>query len=225
MRAAIYFTPAQDDPLTVEAARWLGRDAFDGTATRAADPAIDVLVTDPARYGFHATLKAPFRLMDGRSIDILDAALADFAETLDAVPLGKLSLTRIGGFLALTPVASNELAALEDDIRKAFELFRAPLSEADIARRKPDHLNERQRENLRQWGYPHVGADFRFHMTLTNSLDEPELSRTDDRLRSDFARVLERPVTVDALALFVEPAPGAPFIIHSRHSLRVPALS
>jgi putative phosphonate metabolism protein len=225
MRAAIYFTPSQDDPLTVEAGRWLGRDAFDGTSTRAADPEIDVLVTDPARYGFHATLKAPFRLMDGRSIDILEAALADFAETLDAVHLGNLSLTRIGGFLALTPAASHELAGLEEAIRETFEPFRAPLSEAEIARRKPDQLSERQRENLRQWGYPHVGADFRFHMTLTNSLDEPALSRTEDRLRSDFAHVLERPVIVDALALFVEPAQGAPFIVHSRHSLRVPAFS
>ena len=70
MRYAIYFTPGQNDPLTRVAAGWLGRDPF----TSAQSPAPAVTQLSPAeiayhtasarRYGFHATLKAPFHLAE-----------------------------------------------------------------------------------------------------------------------------------------------------------------
>lgn len=223
MRAAIYYTPAPDDPLTRQAALWLGRDAFGGGATRPADPEIDPLVAAPARYGFHATLKAPFRLADGASLAGLDAALAAFAAGRDAVALGALALSRLGSFLALTPaepLAEPGLAGLEADIRIAFEPFRAPLTPDEVARRRPDRLSARQRANLDRWGYPHIGEDFRFHLTLTDTLAETALPETEARIRSGFAGLLGQPHAVDALALFVEPQAGAPFSVHSRHPLR-----
>jgi len=218
MRVAIYHTPAQDDPLTRRAALWLGRDAFDGCATRAADPAIDPLVSDPARYGFHATLKAPFRLADGRSLAELDAALKAFAQEQEPVALGPLALARIGSFLALAPTGPvHGLSGLETGIRTHFEPFRAQLTEAEIARRRPDLLTASQRANLDRWGYPHVGADFRFHMTLSNALDATALAEAERRIRADFADLLPRPLTIDAVALFIEPDAGAPFHVHARH--------
>ncbi|MEO9339744.1 DUF1045 domain-containing protein [Mesorhizobium sp. SB112] len=224
MRVAIYFTPAQDDPLTQNAAHWLGRDAFDGKPTRGDDPESDAIVADPARYGFHATLKAPFHLAAGKTLAELNTALASFSSTRAGISLGPLSLTRIGSFLALTPhEKSDALAALEADVRTAFEPFRASLTEAEIARRRPDKLSTRQRQNLEHWGYPHVGPDFRFHMTLTGPIDETALGLAENRLRAQFGDLLDRAVVVDALSLFVEPEPRSPFLIHTRHKLRVPA--
>jgi putative phosphonate metabolism protein len=222
MRVAIYFTPAKDDPLTLGAAEWLGRDAFDDRIVRDPDPMMDVLVSEPARYGFHATLKAPFRLADGRTLHDLDRELAAFGQRMQAFSLGRLTITRLHSFFALTIQATLPLLLeAEEAIRMAFEPFRAPLTEQEVARRNPQSLSERQQANLSRWGYPHVGQDFRFHMTLTNAIvDEDEAAQVEKRLRSQFSPVLETPVVVDALALFVEPRPGAPFRVHSRHPLQ-----
>src|SRR5690606_24575986 len=73
MRYAIYFTPERDHPLTRKAAQWLGRDAFGGEtlppSSAAPLSAAEVAFQTAAarRYGFHATLKAPFRLAEGTS--------------------------------------------------------------------------------------------------------------------------------------------------------------
>jgi hypothetical protein len=225
MRAAIYFTPARSDALTVRAAEWLGRDAFGGRPARNPDSLLDPLVRQPARYGFHATLKAPFRLVDGITVDGLAVALGDFTQCQAALSLGLLSITRLSSFFALTaPEARTAVSMLEETVRTAFDPFRAPLSEAEIAKRQPDKLTDRQRENLARWGYPFIGPDYRFHMTLTGSIAEgPEASALEARLQTHFAPVLERPVILDALALFIEPEPGAAFHIHSRHPLRIDA--
>ncbi|MGF9762911.1 DUF1045 domain-containing protein [Microvirga sp. 0TCS3.31] len=222
MRAAIYFTPGEDNPLTLRAAEWLGRDAFDDRVVRDADPLIDVLVSDPARYGFHATLKAPFRLADGMTLNNLDRELAAFAQRIQAVSLGTLAVTRLDSFFALTvQTALPRLLQVEEAVRTAFEPFRAPLTEQEVARRNPQALSERQQANLSRWGYPHVGQEFRFHMTLTNSIvDKDQAARVEKRLHSHFNPVLETPVVIDALALFVESGPGAPFYVHSRHPLQ-----
>ena len=227
MRAAIYFTPAKDDPLTMRAAEWLGRDAFDDRVARDRDQVMDALVSDPARYGFHATLKAPFWLADGRTLTDLDRELAELSQRMPAVPLGMLAITRLGRFFALTVQDTPpQLLEAEEAIRMAFESFRAPLSEQEVARRNPQGLSERQQMNLTRWGYPYVGHDFRFHMTLTNAImDEDEVVHVESRLRSHFSPVLETPVVMDALALFVEPEPGAAFYVHSRHPLQSAILS
>jgi putative phosphonate metabolism protein len=222
MRVAIYFTPAKDHPLTLRAAEWLGRDAFDNRAVRDPDPKVNAFLSEPARYGFHATLKAPFRLADGMTLNDLDRELAAFAQRIQAVSLGTLAVTRLDSFFALTvQTAFPRLRQVEEAVRTAFEPFRAPLSEYEVARRNPQGLSERQQANLSRWGYPHVGQDFRFHMTLTNAIvDEDEAARVEKRLHSYFNPVLETPVVVDALALFVEPRPCAPFYVHSRHPLQ-----
>ncbi|MBO1908628.1 DUF1045 domain-containing protein [Microvirga sp. 3-52] len=227
MRAAIYFTPAKTDPLTVRAAEWLGRDAFDQRPVRDPDPKIDVLVTDPARYGFHATLKAPFRFADGTTLNDLDQELAAFAQRMQAVSLGTLAVTHLDSFFALTVrTALPRLLHVEEAVRTTFEPFRAPLTEQEVARRSSQSLSKRQQANLLRWGYPHVGPDFRFHMTLTNSIvDEDVAAQVEKRLHSQFNPVLEAPVVIDALALFVEPRPGATFYVHSRHPLQGSMLS
>ncbi len=219
MRVAIYATPAPESALARLAAAWLGRDAFTGAATRAPDPRRDPLVAEPARYGFHATLKAPFRLKDDGDLDALVDRLGAFCAGRPRPMIGNLVLSRLGAFFAIVPAeAEPALAALEAEVLDAFEPFRAPLTEAEIAARRPDRLNARQLSHLRRWGYPFVLDEFRFHMTVTGSVPESAEDPSRD-LDAHFAAVLGRPLPLDGLGLFVEPTPGAPFRVHAFHPL------
>lgn len=222
MRYALYFTPPQDDPLTISGSRWLGRDAFADT-TFAADGAGDIdaaeqvqTTEEPRRYGFHATLKAPFELASSvNERDLLDVA-AEFASKTPAFTLPQLVLGQLGRFFALVP--ADLYPALQNfsaDVVRSFEPFRAALSEADIARRKPDQLDEAHRANLLRWGYPYVMEQFRFHMTLTGQVEPERQAAVEAALRQTFADHIGRPLSISGLAVFVEKTRGAPFTVHS----------
>ena len=80
-RYAIYFSPAENEILTKAAAEWLGYNAWRNAIVEQIK--IDGLSADtfwnltesPRRYGFHATLKAPMRLVEGVSeLDLHQAA-------------------------------------------------------------------------------------------------------------------------------------------------------
>src|SRR5690606_29713379 len=105
------------------------------------------------------------------------------------------------------------------EVVAAFDRFRAPLSDTEIKRRNPDALNPDEFRNLLQWGYPYVFESFRFHMTLTGRVPDHDLPRVRAAIDEMFGPVLERPAMVDGLALFVEPEPGAPFMVKSWHGL------
>ena len=223
MRAAVYYTPAPESALNRLAAAWLGRDAFSGAATRPADPVRDPCVAEPARYGFHATLRAPFRPKPGTDLGVLTDRLGAFCAGRDAPAIGRLVLARLGDFFALVPETPEPaLAALEGAVLEAFEPFRAPLLAEEIARRRPDRLTERQRRHLDLWGYPFVLQDFRFHMTLTGPVPGPA-EALGAALEAHFAPVLGRPLPLDGLGLFVEPAPGLQFRVQSFHPFRAVA--
>jgi putative phosphonate metabolism protein len=226
MRYAIYFTPGQDDPLTRVAASWLGRDPFSAAHPTAPDvtglsPAEIAYHTASARrYGFHATLKAPFHLAENATEAELDDAVARFAAGAEPILLSGLAPTRIDGFLALTPRGpAPDLDRFAGEVVTVFDRFRAPLSDSEIQRRNPDALSPDEFRNLLQWGYPYVFESFRFHMTLTGRVADDDLARVRAAIDEVFAPVLERPAIVDGLALFVEPEPGAPFMVRSWHGL------
>lgn len=226
MRAAIYYVPAADDPLTQRAAAWLGRDAAGGAvpprpAVAGLDAAsVEALTAAPRRYGFHATLKAPFRLAAGADLEELDRALRAFAAGAAAAALPPLSVQPIDGFLALAPVGpAPQAEALAAAVVRRFEPFRAPLSAAERTRRAAG-LTPHQTELLDEWGYPYVFDEFRFHMTLTGPVPVDRQAALLAALRAEFADLAAMPRRLDGLALFVEPEPGAPFRLHSRH--RVP---
>jgi putative phosphonate metabolism protein len=231
-RFAIYAAPgtgsadALGAALREKAEQWLGRSV-------SADPiapgkpvgwtreAIDAITVDARRYGFHATLKAPFRLAEGRTPDELDAAVARFAAGHGGAVIPQLTLARLDGFFALVPGAeAAELYALADEVVTSFDRFRAPATEAELARRNPASLTPRRRELLQTWGYPYVLEEFRYHMTLTDRIPD-ERSKEVERTLSDwFAPLLGTTVPVDGLALFTEAEPGAPFTLHAVHPLR-----
>lgn len=226
MRYAIYFPPRQDEPLARIAANWLGRDPF-GAATRPVEAVAELSAAEVAfhtasarRYGFHATLKAPFRLAPNETETSLREALDDFADATLPVVIPRLVVGQIDGFFALVPEAP--LAALNGfagEVVRAFDRFRAPLTEAEIERRSPDSLKPDEFRNLCQWGYPYVFETFRFHMTLSGRVGPQESPRLGAAIDNLFADVLQRPVPVDALTLFVETEPGAPFMVLSHHAL------
>ncbi|HXT92179.1 MAG TPA: DUF1045 domain-containing protein [Trebonia sp.] len=216
--------------LREKAERWLGRSVtgspvIPGVPAGWTREAIDAITVDARRYGFHATLKAPFHLAAGRTAEELDAALARFAAARPGVLVPQLTLARLGGFFALVPgTEAAELNALADEVVTGFDSFRAPATDAELARRKPAGLTPRQRELLKAWGYPYVLDEFRFHMTLTDRIPharQPEVERT---LHGWFGALVGVDLPVAALALFTEAEPGAPFTLHAEYQLQpIPA--
>jgi putative phosphonate metabolism protein len=218
LRYALYFSPAADHPLTKTASRWLGRDAFTGDAFPTPDVAgfateeLHALTADPRRYAFHATLKAPFELAEGRSETELVEAFDDFVAAVPAFEIPNVVIGQLGRFFALVPDAVYpDLQAFAARVVEEFEPFRAPLSETDIARRRPETLSPAHRDNLMRWGYPHVMDEFRFHMTLSGQVPPEQAPAMRDALESRFAAFIDRPLSIDGLAIFAEPERGAPF--------------
>lgn len=234
-RVAIYAVPgtggSQDEvaaTLRARAESWLGR-AVDGSTPPASLPNgwsradVDDITVDARRYGFHGTLKAPFRLDIGARLDDLDAELASFAGSHDAVEIPHLTLTVLGGFFALvagepTPVL-DRLAA---DVVTQFDAYRAAPTDADLKRRNLEKLTAAQRSMLKKWGYPYVLDEFTFHLTVTDRIPEHHRDHVDRTLTSWFADCMKAAIAIESLALFTESEPGAPFRLHSVHPLRPP---
>ncbi|HEY6496423.1 MAG TPA: DUF1045 domain-containing protein [Trebonia sp.] len=231
-RFAIYAAPGAGAADTVGAAlreraeRWLGRSVARHQVTPSVPDgwtrdAVDAITVDARRYGFHGTLKAPFRLADGRTAEELDAAVARFAADRAGAVIPRLTLARLGGFFALVPGAqAPELHALADDVVTAFDDFRAPPTEAELARRRPESLTARQGQLLAEWGYPYVLDEFRFHLTLTDRIPEERRPVVEQTLSDWFEPSLGADLAVDVLALFTEAEPGAPFTLRAVHALR-----
>lgn len=218
-RYAVYYAPPPGDFADLTAA-WLGWDAVRGMSVEQPElaglPMAAAALTDaPRKYGFHGTLKPPFRLAEGRTVAGLQAACADLAAGLAPVTLPGLALHRIGGFLALTP--EGDTAALLDlaaRVVTGLDGFRAGLTEAEVARRRPERLTVRQRELLDLWGYPYVLEEFQFHLTLSDDLAPDVADATARALTPYLAPVLPRPFCVDALCLFGEDAAGRFHLLH-----------
>ena len=210
-RYAIYYAPRPGDFAT-RANLWLSDAAphLPGLPRPPAD-----LTAAPRRYGFHGTIKAPFRLAEGVTEQHLRDDLATLAARLAPVRLPGLRLEQVKGFLALLPEGdATELLALGAEVVSRLDPLRAPLTEAEIARRRPDRLTARQRELLTRWGYPHVMEEFRFHLTLTDDLPPDVAEATAATLTPWFADVLPRPFDIADLCLFGEDAAGRFHLLH-----------
>jgi putative phosphonate metabolism protein len=221
-RYALYAAPAPDSPLWRFGSSVIGYDA--ATATETAFPAARpcdsgdwmALTEEPRRYGFHGTLKAPFALAHGEDEASLIEAVMLFAERRRAFSVPHLEVSLLKAFVALTPSErSAELEGLAADCVRHFDVFRAPLSEADMARRLKAPLTERQKAHLDAFGYPYVFEDFRFHMTLTGALPEDRRQTIRDGLASLYAPVAA-PLAVDALCLFKQADRAGRFTILAR---------
>jgi putative phosphonate metabolism protein len=208
-RYAIYHAAAHTGALDRFGARLLGYDGWTGEELPFPDDVVQSvpdwrdLTQDPRKYGFHATLKAPMALADGKTEAELLAACESFAGTSRPAPVITPVVNSISGFLAVVPTEpSAELERLAADCVSAFDSFRAPLAPEDRARRKPEKLTPRQCDYLDRWGYPYVMEEFRFHMTLTGRLGSERREPLLAMLRQRFAAIGLTRLAIDGIALF-----------------------
>jgi putative phosphonate metabolism protein len=222
MRVAIYYAPGLDDPLWELGTRWLGRDPETNAPVQ--QPSIDgiaELTADARMYGFHATLKPPMALRPGQSWDALVTEADDLARQMAPFDLPRLEVSDLHGFLALTDAEpSSMLQALADACVVKLDHFRAPPTEAELARRRRSRLSDSQEENLVRFGYPYVLDTWFFHMTLTRRMSADEHAVIRPHAEAMFADALQVPRRVEDVCLFVQAAPGAPFSLAERLPLR-----
>lgn len=214
-RYAIYYVPT-DPALAGFGAAWLGWDLARACGTGQPDlPELAKITEAPRRYGFHGTLKPPFRMAEGQDRYGLDEAVAAMAADCAPARCDGLELSAMGRFLALTPVGDAAgLARVAATCVSALDPFRASATEAELAHRRQAHLSERQRAHLDRWGYPHVMEDFRFHLTLTGKLPKGDISRWTATVRA-YLPVLPSPFVLDRIALVGERADGRFELIRS----------
>ena len=221
-RYAVYFAPPAQSPLWRFGSSVVGYDAETGEAVP--PPALRrfdadhwrEITAEPRRYGFHGTLKAPFRLAAGKTEAELHAMCASFATDRAPFACAGVKLAQIGRFLALKTVSPcAALDRLAASAVAAFDDFRAPMTPAELERRQRASLTPRQQEYLGRWGYPFVLEDFRFHMTLTGSLDEEVRAQAEMELAELFAASgADGPLIVGEIALYRQE--DGPFRLISR---------
>ena len=209
-RYAIYYAPPPKSALWRFGASVIGYDAETGAALP--PPALRrfdaerwrEITAEPRRYGFHATLKAPFRLAQGRSEDELRAACAAFAAERTRFACTGVQLAVLGRFLALKTASScAALDRLAGAAVAGFDAFRAPMNAAEMEKRRRAPLTPRQQDHLARWGYPYVLEDFRFHMTLTGPLEDDERALAEAELADLFAQSgADGPLIVGGIALY-----------------------
>jgi hypothetical protein len=229
-RYAIYFTLAQNNPLYQLVAQWFGYDIYQGDK-----PAIKVdhhTLLEPllpyrdynaqaAIYGFHATLKPPFRLKPGISHKQLIKILKHFSKLHRPFSCSPLQLEQIGDFLALVPQQPcSQLDHLAKDCVQTFDVFRDELAVEEIQKRNPMALSEEQRLMLQLWGYPYVLDEFRFHMTLTDKLTQQQIDKCKPLLKSYLQPYTSRVLTVDQISLCYQATELSPFVVLETYSLK-----
>jgi Protein of unknown function (DUF1045) len=215
-RYAIYFVPRPGSALA----------AF-GDSLFAPGPALPVLagldvgawIEAPQRYGFHATLKAPFQLRPDRSEADLMAAAAVVAAALPRVQIPGLAVTRLDDFIALTPVEpAAALGRLAEACVRGFEPVRAPLELHDRERRLAEGLSAQEIAYLDTWGYPYVFEGFAFHMSLSGRLAPVYAKRLQRALARHYA-AFDGPVDIDAITICRQPSRDAAFDVWHRCAL------
>lgn len=226
-RFALYFAPPPSSELEAFGRRWLGRDHVSGDPV--VQPAVEGLEPDrlrritrsAAHYGFHATLKAPFALREGRTADQLHEAAERFAGVRKPFETPPLRLSGLSRWIALTLSSPcPEMGALAADCVRDFEAFRAPLGEEDIVRRRQAGLSTRQDEQLLAFGYPYIFEDFHFHMTLAGPLEPEERDGILEILRRQTSTLPTSSLPVDAIAIYEQPNRDRPFIQTGRFPFR-----
>src|SRR5438067_3616826 len=143
-RYAVYWAPVREHPLWGAGCAWLGRDAERDDASLPQRHGM----SEPRRYGFHATLKAPLELRAGATADGFIDAVAALAARCENFAMPRLAVAWLADFMALRPVealaADHSLRRLADACVRELEPWRAPHGKPAL----------------------HVFEHWRFHMTL-----------------------------------------------------------
>ena len=206
-RYAIYYMPPESSPLWQFGSSVLGFDAASFTEVEYPDhpifqdPLTFTYTASPRRYGFHATLKAPFHLAPGQGAEALETRLQAFAAERRTFSVELKLATFKDFFVLVLAEPSADLDRLADACVRDFDDLRAPVTAEDRERRNPERLSAREADHLNRWGYPFVFDDFRFHMTLTGPMSLADQIRFEPVLRDLFGLVEPR-IDIDGIALF-----------------------
>jgi putative phosphonate metabolism protein len=221
-RYAIYFVPPADSDVYRFGAGFLGYDCYTGADLgHPQDMGVEAstwaeLTREPRKYGFHATLKAPFHLSPAFAESDIAAELRRFAAIPRALPAVLPAIRSLDRFVAVVPAApSVQVDRLAADCVMAFDRFRRPPTAQERQQRLGAGLSARQIKNLDRWGYPFVFEEFRFHMTLTGSIERERRETIRTLLQGRFAAIdgTRQPFTITQLALLRQDAPSTPFRI------------
>jgi hypothetical protein len=215
-RYAIYWTPRPESDLAAFGARWFAEPAAtSGLGAELATRAVKA----PARYGLHATLKAPFPLSEDASEEDLRGALDAFCAMRRAPSGGAFMPAFFQGFFGL--VLSRRTADIDwlaAECVTRFDSFRAPGGRSGVP---PDgELSAQEEAFVEEFGYPYVLSAFQFHVTLAGPLGEAELNEVAAALQPHLAPFLTAPAVIDSLTLLGELHGGGAFEIVSRHPFR-----
>lgn len=226
-RHAIYYTPDRQSALWRFGTAVIGTDAYAATdVPLAVPPGLDIatwlrLTEEPRRYGFHATLKAPFHLAAGATEDALLEAVSQLAAGLAAVPIGPLVVRVRSSFAALyNEGEAIAVSRLADEVVRNLEPFRAPLTDADRARRLAAGLGPEAQRYLDLYGYPYVRELYRFHMTLTGPLPAEQRPAIEQLLSQAWqAAAGTEPTAIDALSVLRQDRRDGRFRVIARFPL------
>jgi putative phosphonate metabolism protein len=215
-RFAIYYAP-QAGAFADAAAAWLGWDLAKGCAVVQPVhlPDLPAHTQAPRKYGFHGTIKPPFRLAAGVSAQDLARAVQSLAACLPVAAMQGVQFAQIGGFLALIPRGdTTALAGVAAEVVRGLDPYRAPLTPAEVARRRPDSLTQRQQALLAIYGYPYVMEEFQFHLTLSGQLDGHSLNAVQAAAEAHFDGLLPQPFVLADLCLCGEDEAGRFHLLH-----------
>jgi hypothetical protein len=225
-RYAIYYTPPPFSPLARFGAGVLGYDCFDGVdvpceaVTGIEASVLKLMTVEPRRYGFHATIVAPFHLNHRAEGDLL-AAADDFAARTRPVPVGPLVMTLINSFVVLVPAEDRPaISLLAAESLRTFHPFCAPLTASDRERRLRAGLSAAQVALMDRWGYPYVLDQFQFHMTLAGPVPEDQRPGIRDRLWQAYQEKASSVLEIDAISVLRQDEPGERFRVLRRCRLR-----
>lgn len=204
MRYAVYFCPAEGSGLHAFGRDWLATDAIPDIAPKR----LHELLTNVRRYGWHATLTAPFALATHASYEDLYRKLIPIAQHVEPFEL-PLTLDTLGGFLALRPSGDQTaINALAERCVRALNPLRAPLTDAAWQRRASG-LDDVELALFRDYGYPYVIQRYRFHMTLSARASHAEEQALSTWLIEYGAN--RSLANIDALTICREPAADQPY--------------
>jgi len=225
-RYAVYYAP-RPGAFAEAGAVWLGRNCQTGFSL--AQPKLQgsladlaPLTTKPRKYGFHGTLRAPFRPAKGKDEASVAACLADLAKRLEPARCDGLEVGNPYGFgLALKPVGEEaEILKLAAAVVEHTDCLRAPLRPDEIAQRElSENLNPRQRLYLHRWGYPMVMEELCFQLTLSNRIAPNVQLELGTRASLHFDKVLPVPFVIEDLCLFGEEADTGRVCLLQRYPL------
>src|SRR5262244_889044 len=226
-RYAIYFVPPAASDLYRLGAGFLGYDCYTGESLpHPQDIGLTAfewaqLTREPRKYGFHATLKAPFRLLPPFTDADLKAELARFATIPRRLPTFEPAVRSLAGFIAVIATEPNmALDRLAADAVMGFDRFRHPPTPHERGQRLRAGLSDRQIENLDRWGYPYVFEDFRFHLTLTGPIDADRHGSVLALLQARFNTIDGRhSLPITRLSLLRQDARSTPFRVVGQAAL------